>query len=65
MFLEVSKNKQNGRHFKTEISLNPVMLEFHRKYKAGDDAMPTEVSDFKSDYEPKQSKVEIPDDGLL
>ncbi len=31
--LEVSKNKQNGRHFKTEISLNPILLEFHRKYK--------------------------------
>lgn len=29
---EVSKNKQNGRHFKTEISLNPVLLEFVRKY---------------------------------
>ncbi len=61
--LEVSKNKQNGRHFKTEISLNPVLLEFHRKYKTGDDAMPTEITEFKS--EPDTVKVEIPDDGLL
>ncbi|NUW28979.1 DnaB-like helicase N-terminal domain-containing protein [Aliarcobacter butzleri] len=30
--LEVSKNKQNGRHFKTDINLNPVTLEFVRKY---------------------------------
>lgn len=30
--LEISKNKQNGKHFKTEISLNPVTLDFYRKY---------------------------------
>lgn len=30
--LEVSKNKQNGRHFKTEISLDTTKLEFRRKY---------------------------------
>jgi replicative DNA helicase len=40
--LEVSKNKQNGRHFKTEITLNPVHLEFKRKY----DKEP-EVTEFK------------------
>lgn len=31
--LEVSKNKQNGRHFKTEISLDPISLDFKRKYE--------------------------------
>jgi DNA repair protein RadA/Sms len=29
---EISKNKQNGRHFKTEVALNPVTLDFHAKY---------------------------------
>lgn len=29
---EISKNKQNGKHFKTEVTLNPVVLEFYRKY---------------------------------
>jgi len=30
--IEISKNKQNGRHFRTEVKLNPVVLEFFRKY---------------------------------
>lgn len=30
---EVSKNKQNGRHFKTEIRLDTRLLEFVRGYK--------------------------------
>ncbi len=29
---EISKNKQNGRHFKTEMRLDTVKLEFVRKY---------------------------------
>lgn len=29
---EVSKNKQNGKHFKAEVALNPVTLEFYKKY---------------------------------
>lgn len=29
---QISKNKQNGRHFKTEVSFNPILLEFRRKY---------------------------------
>jgi replicative DNA helicase len=61
--LEVSKNKQNGRHFKTEISLNPVLLEFHRKYQTGEDPLPPEVTEFKNDDEP--INVEMPDDVLL
>jgi replicative DNA helicase len=45
--LEVSKNKQNGRHFKTEISLNPVKLDFHRKYTERTD--PIEETDYEDD----------------
>ena len=29
---EVSKNKQNGKHFKAEVSLNPVTLDFYKPY---------------------------------
>lgn len=51
--LEVSKNKQNGRHFKTEITLNPVNLEFTRKYNQA----PIEVT-FKNSVE--NDDIEIP-----
>ena len=30
--LEISKNKQTGKHFKTEIRLNTAVLEFFRRY---------------------------------
>ena len=49
--LEVSKNKQNGRHFKTEITLNPVVLDFTRKYEKG---QPIDEVVFE-----KETKVEI------
>lgn len=51
--LEVSKNKQNGRHFKTEITLNPVNLEFTRKYNSS----PMEV-EFRSD---ENDNLDIPE----
>jgi hypothetical protein len=54
--LEVSKNKQNGRHFKTEISLNPVTLDFVRKYNQN----PIETV-FEAVEENKDSKAEIPE----
>lgn len=53
---EVSKNKQNGRHFKTDISLNPVTLEFSRKYNQN----PIETV-FEAEEENKDSKAEIPE----
>ena len=61
--LEVSKNKQNGRHFKTEITLNPVLLEFHRKYKTGDDPVP-QITPQEATLQTVKKK-EIPDKGLL
>ena len=54
--LEVSKNKQNGRHFKTEISLNPVTLDFARKYNQN----PIETV-FEAVKEKKEIKAEIPE----
>ena len=54
--LEVSKNKQNGRHFKTEISLNPVTLDFVRKYNQN----PIETV-FEAVEENKEAKAEIPE----
>lgn len=53
---EVSKNKQNGRHFKTDISLNPVTLEFSRKYNQN----PIETV-FEAEEENKEVKAEIPE----
>ncbi|WP_418179758.1 DnaB-like helicase N-terminal domain-containing protein [Aliarcobacter lanthieri] len=53
---EVSKNKQNGRHFKTEITLNPVALEFVRKYNKS----PIETI-FKSNEDVNDLKAEIPE----
>jgi archaellum biogenesis ATPase FlaH len=58
-YFELSKNKQNGRHFKTEIRLNPFDLEFKRKYDKE-----VEVTEFKSDSQ-EDIQVEIPDMGLL
>ncbi|QDF28977.1 DnaB-like helicase N-terminal domain-containing protein [Halarcobacter anaerophilus] len=60
--LEVSKNKQNGRHFKTEISLNPVLLEFNRKYQRGEGPLPEESAEFVSDGE--NTNIEIPEMNL-
>jgi len=51
--LEVSKNKQNGRHFKTEIVLNLPKLEFTRKYNKE----PEEI-EFSSNE--KNIEVDIP-----
>lgn len=53
---EISKNKQNGRHFKTEVSLNPVTLDFHKKYTKA----PKETS-YKMESQPQSGgKKEIP-----
>lgn len=53
---EISKNKQNGRHFKTEVKLNPVILEFFRKYNKS--AEP-KVTTFTEDSKGKHIPVEI------
>ncbi|MGK0255490.1 MAG: DNA repair protein RadA/Sms [Arcobacteraceae bacterium] len=72
--LEVSKNKQNGRHFRTEITLNPVNLKFTRKYNSG----PSDMTEYNYDATSSTNeeipslqnnnenrKAEIPDNGLL
>jgi replicative DNA helicase len=46
---EVSKNKQNGRHFKTPIRLDAISLEFLRKYTH-------QEATFESDNQPKKKK---------
>jgi len=46
---EVSKNKQNGRHFKTPIRLDAISLEFLRKYNH-------QEATFESDNQPKKKK---------
>ena len=68
--LEISKNKQNGKHFKTEVSLNPVVLEFYAKYnkepkvttftsgKKGD--IPVEIIEEKNKYANEIPDIEIP-----
>ncbi len=53
---EISKNKQNGRHFRTEVKLNPVLLEFTRKYK--DREKPKETM-FTNDGKGGKIKVEV------
>jgi hypothetical protein len=46
---EVSKNKQNGRHFKTPMRLDTVKLEFLRKYNH-------QETTFESDKKEKKKK---------
>ncbi|MDD2290664.1 MAG: DnaB-like helicase N-terminal domain-containing protein [Aliarcobacter sp.] len=46
---EISKNKQNGRHFKAPIRLDTVILEFLRKYNH-------QEATFESDNQPKKKK---------
>ncbi len=43
--LEISKNKQTGKHFKTQIRLNTAVLEFFRRYAK---AKEPEVTYFES-----------------
>lgn len=52
---EISKNKQNGRHFKTEVKLNPVTLDFHAKYNKE----PQETI-YQMEPQTKKTKKEIP-----
>lgn len=52
---EISKNKQNGRHFKTEVKLNPVTLDFHAKYNKN----PQETS-YKMESQPQSTSKKIP-----
>lgn len=60
-YFEVSKNKQNGRHFKTEIRLDPVKLEFVRKYTHQETTFESNNETKKKKFipGPKGSKIEI------
>ncbi len=59
--LEVSKNKQNGRHFKTEITLNPVHLEFRRKYDKAPEVTEYKEEENKNPNNQEVIEVDIPD----
>lgn len=58
---EVSKNKQNGRHFKTPMRLDTVKLEFLRKYNHQETTFEPEKETKKKKFipGPKGSNIEI------